>query len=187
MPKSDPIKKLNEIANLSVLKEKLTLQELHKRVVRVTNLKKTRSSEQKIIALKILILNEMRYEQTAKEVGVTRKTLWAWWKQYGEMMEVSKPSEEIAQAIENDMASLMFDVYASARKTIKKLDTLVDKTDNAKQIYPVVEALRATTEFIKIDMEKNKNGGGQVQGTDFFMNIYNTMINNLDNGNTDQS
>ena len=169
---------LADIVNLSVLKEQVSLKELHSRVTKETNNQTKRSLEQKVIALKILVLNNMKYEQTGKEVGVTRKTLWLWWKQYGNMIAKTNPVEEVAIALENDLAGVISNFYASTRKSLKKLDALVDKADTVRQIYPVVEVLKATMEIIKLDIEK-KNADGKVQGADFFMNVHQMMVNNI--------
>lgn len=182
MPRRKATFDKSEISNLPLLKEQLCLKVLLQRVEKDGTFKKERSLEQKIIALKILILNMMQWTLTARQCNVDRKTLYSWWKQYGELITQSKPEQQIAEAIENDLAILMRDVYTSARKTIKKLDSLVDKADTVRQMYPVSEALRVLIEIIKMDIELNKSK--KIKGNEFNMGIFNQMITNQ-YGNTD--
>lgn len=169
----------SEVNKLAISKEQLSLKELHDRVIKETNNKKGRTLEQKIIALKILKLNNMKYTLTSGQVGVTKKTLWLWWQQYGETITISEPEYYIAETVENDLALLMKDAYNSVRKSIKKLDQLVDQATSVRHIYPVVEALRACIEVIKLD--KQNNGDGDKED-DFFGNVYKMMTGDGNKG-----
>lgn len=165
-----------EVMSLPVMKEQLSLKMLLDRVKIDANKRKERSLEQKIIAVKILILNDMQYSRTCEQVSINRKTLYRWWEQYGELIENITPDYEVATMVENDLALLMQDAYDSARKTIKKLNKLVDKADTPRQIYPVVEALRSVTEVVKVGIEKDKEGDGGDRGGGFFKDLMELSI-----------
>ena len=169
----------SEVNKLTISKEQLSLKELLHRVKKEPNPRKERSLEQKIIALKILQLNNMQYTRTSEQVCVTRKTLHAWWLQYGEMITIAEPEYYIAETVENDLAVLMKDAYSSARKSIKKIDQLVDKTDTPRQIYVVVEALNSSIEIIKLD---HKEGDGLRPGS-FFKDLMDLIVKTDSNGN----
>jgi transposase-like protein len=169
---------LIELNKLQVFRETHTLTELHKMVTRVTNNQEKRSLEQKIIALKILMLNDMQYKKTAEETGVTKKTLWLWWKQYGNMMTVVNPSEEIAIQLENNLAGLMNDVYECSRVVAKKMKELAEKANSVKDLRSVSDSLRAYAELIKIENQGKAGAGGEGQVNNFYTQINEMMVQN---------
>jgi transposase-like protein len=180
MPRKKSIADLASMSSLPILNEDASIQSLLNRVQKEQNRQVDRSPEQKIIALKILVLNLMQWTTTARQVGVDRKTLHKWWEQYGELIKKTDPEKEIVQTIENDVAIARGDSlkewYGLLDDSAKKLRELVNQSTGSRSIYPIVEAVKAATEVIKTDKEVNSPGGAG--GLDFYTNVYNTMINN---------
>ena len=176
---------ISELTKLSVFNETLGLQELHARVIRVTKKKQPRSLEQKIIALKILILNNMRYDLTENETGVTRKTLWTWWKEYGPMMKATVPSRQIAQELEDNRAGLINDVYENSRVIAKKIRELAEKTTDIRQLKAINESFKNYTEYLL--KAEGQTGGGDGQVNNFYTNINEMMVQNQIKPNGDKN
>ena len=177
---------LIELNKLAVYRENLSLTELKERVIKVTNSKMNRSLEQKIIALKILMLNDMKYTETGIMVGVTKHTMLNWWKQYGNMMTVVNPSEEIAIQLENNLAGLMNDVYDCSRVVARKMKELAEKANSIKDLRSVSDSLRAYAELIKIENQGKGGAGGEGQVNNFYTQINEMMVQNQFKSNGDK-
>jgi hypothetical protein len=174
------------IAKFSVVKENLTLNELLRRVQKEHNIKKKRSLEQKIIALKILQLNNMQYSLTGRQVGVTRKTLMLWWKQYGEMIKIVQPEHAVLEAVITDVVINQSNTIKKAYKVIDdsldKIGILIEKARGTKSIYAISKALISISEIIKTINGIEKDGGGKANN--YYTDIWNMMIKNaVNNGN----
>lgn len=178
MARSKVVPDLTEVNNLAVFRANLSLTELRNRVVIPTNKKENRSLEQKIIALKILMLNNMKYTETGRIVGVTKETLASWWRTYGNMLQVINPSEEIAIQLENNLAGLMNDVYECSRVVAKKMKELAEKANSVKDLRSVSDSLRAYAELIKIENQGKVGAGGEGQVNNFYTQINEMMVQN---------
>lgn len=186
MARSKVVPDLIELNNLSVFKDTLSLTQLTDRVEIPSNKNINRSLEQKIIALKILMLNDMKYTMTGKVVGVTKETLASWWRTYGVMMTKTNPSQEIAQQVENDLAGLMSEIYTASRDLVKKMSMVADKASAVKDLYPMAEVFKSYSALIIKEIESKKTGDGKIPGGDWYMNIHNMMIKNTyGDGNED--
>lgn len=171
IPEAEDIKSLVEITSNKPLNTLLNW------VKKELNSRKGHTLEQQIVILKILQLNNMRYSVTSEQTGVSRKTLYRWWRQHGDILKESEPEYVIAQSVENELASLKSDTYKSLRKSIKKMDELVEKTSTPRHIYAVKEALIAEIEVLKLNNEVNDSD--EKEDT-FFSDIYKMM---MDDGN----
>lgn len=180
MPRRKVIPINSDIITLPILEEQLSLKVLLHRVKKESNPRKERSLEQKIIALKILVLNNMQWSATAKQVGVDRKTIHNWWVQYGELIKKTEPEKQIVKAIATDVAiargDSMREWYDLLEDSAKKLRKLVNESTGTRSIYAIVEAVKASAEVIKTDNEVN--GKEKDKGNEFYTNIFNTIIEN---------
>ena len=171
---------LSAIANLPILSEDSSVQLLLKRVKNEEVVGKEKTTEEKLIILKILALNSMQWTDTANQVGVSRRTLRNWWAKYGKLITDTKPGGTLVQEITNDVAVTqglsLKKWYALLDKSANKLGGLVDEAKETKSIYAIVEAVKAGAEVLRLNKELADEG--KVQGSDFFMGVYNQMIIN---------
>ena len=179
---------LSTIANLPILNENSSVELLLKRVKNGERKNKEKTTEQKLIILKILALNSMQWSLTATQVGIDRKTLRNWWGMYGELINEAEPKGSLVQEIINDVAVAqglsLIEWYELLDKSAKKLGILVDNAIGTRSIYAIVEAVKASTEVIKLNKELSDTG--KVQDADFFMNVHQMMVNNIyGDGNKD--
>lgn len=181
MPRKNSKEDRSAIAILPILNEDVSLQLLLKRVQKPDNKRDDRSPEQKIIALKILILNMMQWTLTARQCFVNRRTLHKWWNLYGDLIKKTEPEKDLIKNITTDVAvaqgESLKEWYELLDKSAKKLGLLVDSATGTRSIYAIVEAVKASTEVIKLNKELSDSG--KVQGADFFMGIHNLMIQNI--------
>jgi len=179
---------LSAIANLPILNEDSSVELLLKRVKNGERMGKEKTTEQKLIILKILALNSMQWTLTANQVGIDRKTLRNWWGMYGELINEAEPIGPLVQEITNEVTIArglsLKEWYGLMDDSAKKLREHVNQSKGTRSIYAIVEAVRASTEVIKL--EKEMSSTGEVPGGDFFMGIHNMMVKNIyGDGNKD--
>lgn len=166
-----------DIKSLMRITENKSLNVLLDCIKKASSNKRERSLEQKIMILKVLQLNDMQYTRTSEETGVSRKALYEWWNKYGETVTIAEPDYYIAETVENNLAQLMDDTFTEARKAIKKMGELIEKTDNPKHLYPVNAAVLTMVDVLKL----NKEEPGANKGT-FFSDVMKEMFKVDDNG-----
>ena len=178
-----------QIKNIAEKCKNLSIEELKKKLLsRTTRNPKPPTLEQKVLILKLLQLNDMKYRETEKMVNVSRQTIAKWVRDIGPIVFTSEPEKIVAKEIETSLAVIQGDTLKKAYRMLNfgldKLHDLASQATGTRGIYAVAEAIRATTEVIKI--EKDLGDAGKVQGTEFFMNVHNLMIQNkYGNGNSD--
>jgi hypothetical protein len=147
----------------------------------------TFSTEQRVMILKLLQLNEMDYAQTSREANCRRESIYNWERLYGDVVFSAAPSVEIAVKLETDLAVIKSDTlkktYRTINKGLDKFDELIGKAMSPRQLYAIAEAVKAAVEVIKV--EKELGLPAQPKVNDYYMEIHNMMINNipLKNGN----
>jgi len=182
MNKSDvPSASFSELKRTARKYQDLSIAEIHRRLDKREKGKRF-NLEQKVLILKLLQLNEMSYTKTSQEVGMRRETL------YGDVVFTAEPDYAIAKRIETDIAiaqgQSLKEWYDLLDKSAKKLGALVDNATGTRSIYAIVEAVKASTEVIKLNKELSDTG--KVPGADFFMNVHQMMVNNIyGDGNED--
>jgi hypothetical protein len=141
------------------------------------------TTEQKLLILKLLQLNDMDYTQTVKDASMSsRPAIYKWEKEYGKLVFAHDPGvvTKAIEKIETDLAVLQADTmrktYRTINKGLDKMDELIDKTTSPRQIYAIKEAILASVEVIKVE---KFNLPEQPKVNNYFMAIHELMVNNL--------
>jgi hypothetical protein len=161
----------------------LSMDEIRNRIKRCKPSRRP-SIEKKMLVLKLLSLSGMHYTEVSRDLKISRRSLYDWQDQFGELVKTAEPEARAAEIIETSLAKItskvMLRAYNNTDDMLEILSKLAKGANSIRHIHAIAEALQVTIEVIKLEKK------GEIppeKGGTFFQNIFNQMIQTTDNGN----
>lgn len=125
-----------------------------------------RTLEEKIEVVRLLCENNYNYYATAKETGVTRSTLKAWYNKYRKHIEDSNEVKVIAQQVEMNLGKAKMQFvnkhYQSfselAEEAVKRAMILIKKEEDLSKVNNTIKTISDFMTKLVHDDEDSKRG-----------------------------